>query len=94
MKLRNVLFWDTDPALVDPDVHVAYVIERVARFGILREWKQLLAYYGEERIKKEVIKLRDLDIKTLNFLSVRFKIPKEEFRCYTNQRFQQTHYPY
>ena len=93
MKLRKVLFWDTDFEKIDWDQHAAYVIERVARYGFLNEWKNVLDYYGHEKVKKEILKFRDLDGKTLNYLSILFNIPKERFRCYTPQQFPPAHYP-
>ena len=86
MNLRKVLFWDTDHNKLNCDKHPAYVIERVARYGTLEEWKEVLDYYGEEKIKSEILLLRDLDKKTLNYLSFRFKIPKQEFRCYSQKK--------
>lgn len=94
MNLRNVLFWDTDPTQLDFESHASLVIERVASLGTLEEWHQVLQYYGEERIKREVCQLRYLDKKTMSYLAARFNIPKEEFRCYTLQQSTQTHYPY
>ncbi|MCI5125734.1 MAG: hypothetical protein D3925_14980, partial [Candidatus Electrothrix sp. AR5] len=40
--------------------------------------------YGHQRIKQEVVRLRSLDAKSLNFLSSYYEIDKELFRCYTS----------
>jgi hypothetical protein len=93
MELRKVLFWDTDINKIDRKKNAAYIVERVAVYGTLEEWRQLLEYYGTEKIKAIVKELRYLDQKTLNYLSFRFNIPKEKFRCYTHQPSTQTHYP-
>ncbi|MDQ3192198.1 MAG: hypothetical protein M3Q58_11455 [Bacteroidota bacterium] len=93
-QLSPVLFWDTDISQIDPKKHASYIIERVASLGTLFEWEQILSHYGEIEVKETVCRLRTLDPKTLNFLSFFFNIPKEQFRCYTNQQSFPTHYPY
>jgi len=93
MNLRNVLFWDTDPSKINYDKQAAYVIERVVRFGTWEEWNQVIKYYGEKKIKTEVLQMRELDEKTLNYLAFRFNIAKKDFRCYSLQQSTTRHYP-
>jgi len=50
-------------------------------------WKAV-KYYGKERIRKEVIKCKSLDKKTMNYLSVFYDIPKKDFACYRKDVFQ------
>ncbi len=49
--------------------------------GNLQDWNILKKIYGKKRIKNEVLKIRCLDKKTLNFLSVYFTVDKADFRC-------------
>ena len=93
MKFSKVLFWDIDPAQLDLEKHSSYVIERVVKFGTWDEWKELLNFYGSERVKQVVTKLSDLDPKTLSYLSAYFHLPKRAFRCYTSRQSTRTHYP-
>lgn len=81
-KLSRVLFWDTDYDKIDWDGKARYVIERVVAYGFMEDWRAIQKYYGMDRIKEAVLQARDLDPKTLSFLSVIFEIPKEQFRCY------------
>ncbi|OQX99384.1 MAG: hypothetical protein B6I24_02695 [Bacteroidetes bacterium 4572_128] len=80
--LNKVLFWDIDYQSVDYEKHARFVIQRVLTRGNLEDWKELKRYYGKIKIKKEVIKIRYLDKKTLNFCIHFFNIKKEKFRCY------------
>lgn len=93
MKLREVLFWDTDINNICLDKHAAYIIERIAMFGTYDEWNQVLSYYGKEKIKKIVCHLSGLDNKTLNYLSIHLNIPKVKFKCYTQLQSIQKHFP-
>ncbi|MEM0999758.1 MAG: hypothetical protein AAGN35_22055 [Bacteroidota bacterium] len=49
--------------------HARQVIERMMTRGRLEDFFAARDYYGWERIKKEAMKIRSLDIKTLTFLS-------------------------
>lgn len=86
MNLNPSLFWDTNPHNLDYETHARYIIARVVQFGTLDEWKQVIAFYGNERIGFELQNERDLDIKTLHFLSCTLDIPLNSFRCYTERQ--------
>lgn len=94
MKLSRVLFWDTDYDKIDWDKKARYVIERVATLGTLSDWHAIREYYGMERIKAELLESRELDPKTLSFLSCIFDIPQEQFRCYSQIRSNPGHWIY
>ena len=88
MNLSEYLFWDIDIRKLDFESRASFVLERVFTMGMQEdEWK-VNEYYGKERIKKEVVKCKSLDKKTLNYLSVFYGIPKKEFVCYTKDVFQ------
>jgi hypothetical protein len=94
MKLNARLFWDTDPTKVDYDRHSRHVIERVSTRGTLEEWREIVRYYGVERIKSEALQIRSLDAKTLHFLSAFLNTPISQFRCYTEGQLNPAHSPY
>ena len=80
--LSKYLFWDIDTRKLDYESRASFVLERVFTMGMQEdEWKAC-KYYGIERIRKEVVRCKSLDKKTLNYLSVFYGIPKEEFECY------------
>lgn len=83
MTLSKVLFWDTDFSKIDWEGQASYVISKVVTLGTIEDWNVIKSYYGLSRIKEEMLKVRYLDKKTLNFLSLIFDVPKENFRCYT-----------
>ncbi|MEI6823656.1 MAG: hypothetical protein WCL51_17125 [Bacteroidota bacterium] len=90
IKLNPVLFWDIEFSEIDYEKNARQVIERVLTRGSLNDWFEIKSYYGIERIKTEIIKIRSLDKLTLNFCSKYFNIPLEQFLCYnTPQSYQQ-----
>lgn len=94
MNLRRVLFWDTDVDQIDYQKHASYVIERIVTYGSLNEWRQILEFYGRKKIIETVTRLRNLDDKSLNYLSHKFQIPKDQFRCYNKKQSAQPPFHY
>jgi len=78
-------FWDLDRSQLNLDNSKNYIINRVLSNGNMNDIKLLFDYYGWAVIKKEVIKIRYLNDKILNWLSSLFKINKKRFRCYKNR---------
>lgn len=66
MKLRQALFWDTNPDKIDTDRNAQYIIERVLDFGNDGEVKWLYHFYDTSLIKDVVTKSRSLMPETKN----------------------------
>jgi hypothetical protein len=94
MNLSKVIFWDTQYDTIDWEHKARYVIERVVMYGTVEDWQSIKTFYGMNRIKDEMLQSRDLDAKTLSFLSCIFNIQKEKFRCYTEKQLQPQHWIY
>jgi len=90
----KVIFWDTDMASIDWEKNARYVISRAIMFGTTRDWRLAQQLYGMDRIRDEMLDCRELDPKSLSFLSCIFHIPKEKFRCYTQIQSNQGHWIY
>lgn len=89
IKLNPNLFWDIDILELDYEKNARQIIERVVNRGSMNDWFEMKYYYGFDRIKEEIFKIRYLDKITLNFLSNFFKISKNKFKCYnTPQSYQ------
>ncbi|MEK7459515.1 MAG: hypothetical protein AAB636_00420 [Patescibacteria group bacterium] len=51
MKLRQSLFWDTNPKNIDLKKNARYVIERVLEFGYPKEVGWVMKNYSKREIK-------------------------------------------
>ena len=87
MDYSKHLFWDIDPAKLDLEKHSLFIFERVANRGSLEDWKKLIEFYGKDKACNLARQIKYADRKTLNFLSLYFDVPKEEFRCSTKTQY-------
>jgi nicotinamide mononucleotide adenylyltransferase len=81
-KLSKHLFWDYDISALNEKDDKELIFERVFTRGLEKDEKALFSYYKKEDIKNTAVKIRNLDKKTLNYLSVILGIPKKVFKCY------------
>ena len=78
-------FWDMNTDAMDYEDGRNWIIKRVVTYGSSDDNLKMFEYYGAEAVKEEVVKIKYLDKKTLNYLSIIFGIPKEKFRAYHNE---------
>jgi len=81
-KLSKYLFWDCNIDMLDPNIDKNLILERVFSRGTENDEKEIFRYYGRDIIKNSILGIKYLDKKTLNYLSIVFNIPREEFGCY------------
>jgi len=79
-------FWDMDYSKLDFDKDKNFIISRVISMGSTNDENELFQYYGWDVIKEEVIKIKYLNKKIHNYLSLLFDIDKKYFRCNKNRR--------
>ena len=92
MNYSRHLFWDTNRSSLDPVRDRAYIIRQVLEYGLLADWILLLKQYGLDVITAEAKEFRELDPKTVSFLSALSGVPQKEFRCYKEQPSMPSHW--
>ena len=80
-------FWDQDYTKLDFENNRNYIIARVVSSGSTNDQKELFKFYGWDIIRDEVVKIKYLNKKILNWLSLLFEIDKKFFRSYNNRSF-------
>lgn len=83
MQLTRAIFWDTHYETINWEKNASYVVDRVLHYGTLKDWHQVLTYYGREKVKSIVLQLRYMDKRVLSYCAAFFNISKEQFRCYS-----------
>lgn len=78
MKLRQSLFWDTNPKKIDLKENAQYVIERILDFGNDEEVRWLWRFYDKKLLKDMIKKSRSLRPETIKLWTLLLK--KSEFK--------------
>jgi len=88
------LFWDVDRKgfVIEENAH--FIIKRVLEYGFMSDWNFLLKTFGIVEIVKHAKELRELDKRSLSFISTLSKTPKEEFRCFTTKLLTGIHWDF
>lgn len=86
------LLWDVDRSKLDMEKNSDYIVKKVLEYGLIDDWRFILKYYGIKRIAEIAKTFRELDEKSLFFISSLSNTPVEEFRCYNYQPSQPQHW--
>jgi len=86
------LFWDIDKDTFSLDDHKNFLVQRVLDYGMMSDWKILMNAMGLEKIATIATQLRDLDSKSLSYISTISQIPLNQFRCYTLKQSMPQHW--
>jgi hypothetical protein len=93
-NLSAHLFWDIDKSSFDIQKHRRWLIERVIGYGGLTDWRFIRSFYGNDILREEVVQIRTMKKKDLNFVSKMLQIPITDFRCYTETQSKTPHWNY
>jgi hypothetical protein len=86
------LFWDIDPKSIILENDCDFIVKKVLLYGLMHDWELLLQFYGLEKIVQSAKSIRELDKRSLSFLSLLSNTPKEEFLCYTTKQSTPPHW--
>jgi hypothetical protein len=84
-RLSRHVFWDTDPASIDPERHENFVIARVMDRGTLDDVRAAWDFYGAERVQTALLQAPSLGAKTISFFANQFDLPREAFRAFRHR---------
>ena len=93
-NLSKHLFWDVNKSNLSLENNKKLVIQRVLDYGLINDWKIIYNYYGIEEIAKIAVAIKDLDKKSISFISVLSNTPIEEFLCYTTKQSIPKHWDF
>jgi len=85
LEFSGSCFWDMDYKELNPEKDRNFIISRVISRGGSNDEIELFKYYGWEVVKEEVLKIRYLNKKILNYFSLLFNIDKKKFKCFNNR---------
>ena len=79
------LFWDVEIDSINTDEHKQFIVQRVLQYGLLSDWVQIYHQFGLTEITSISMHIKELDPKSLAFISAISKMPKEKFICFTTK---------
>jgi hypothetical protein len=86
------LFWDLDKRSITFKDHKQFIVKRILEYGLYTDWTALNQYLDIDEIADIVTEIKDLDPKSLAFISAISNRPKEKFICYTMPRSTTPHW--
>lgn len=85
------IFWDVDAGTIDPQLHEAFLVQRVLEYGKWEDWLALRKLYTIKRITVTAATLRNLEPKALHFIATIGNKPLSNFRCYISKPSMPAH---
>ena len=85
-KISASLLWEYDLNNFDYQDMKSLVIQRVIERGRMDDFYAMINLYGLKEVENTIKKIKCLNKKDMNFVSVVFKIPFEELKCYKEQQ--------
>jgi len=86
-EISPCIFWDIDISKLDVKQDKNFIIERVYTRGFEKDEILLWKIYSWNEIKKTVVKLDELNEKTITYLSSILNIKEKKFKCYEKKQF-------
>ena len=77
-------FWDIDYTKLDIVEDRSYIIGRVINRGLEKDIYALFRIFGWDTMRQEILKTKYMNKKVLNYWSIIFDIPKENFKAFTS----------
>lgn len=90
-EVSPTLLWEYDLQNFDYHEMRKLVIHRVIERGWPNDFYAILNLYGLEGVKEAIKKIKSLNKKDMNFVSVVFDIPFDELRCYREKPFRENY---
>lgn len=91
--ISNKAFWDVDFDSIDWHKYAGHVIVKVFESGTISDIAGVVKFYGKEKVREALIKAPFLSNETLHFSSALFKIPKQQFECFTTKQLMKGSIP-
>lgn len=93
-NLSKVLFWDVNQNTIDFTKNSAFIVERVLSIGTMDDFVIIKNLYGLRKLRQIAKNLRYMDMRTMHFCSIYFKIKLTDLRCYKLRQLNPTPWNY
>lgn len=87
MHLSKQAFWDVNMDELDYEGNADYIISKVFDNGNLQDVLEIMAWYGDGKVKNALMNTPYLKETTMVFASKLFNIPISSFKCSTTKQY-------
>jgi len=84
--LSKQAFWDVDMDKIDYEKRARFVMEKVIDRGSFEDFIALRNFYGDQRIKQEIVNAAWLGDKEIYFCCTIFGLNPQDFKCYIKKQ--------
>lgn len=84
--LSKQAFWDVDMDKIDYEKSARFVMTKVIDRGSLNDFIALRKFYGDEKIKKEIVDANWLGDKEIYFCCALFNLKPTDFKCFIKKQ--------
>ena len=81
--ISKLPFWDVDFNSLDTERDSLFILEKVFNYGLWSDYKAVYAFYGMERIRREIVRASYLKKDVLSFLCLILNLKPADFKCFT-----------
>lgn len=81
--ISKLPFWDVDYGSLDTEKDSLFILEKVFNYGPWADYRAVFAHYGQERIRREIVRASYLKKDVLNFLCLILNLHPTDFTCFT-----------
>jgi len=92
--ISSLAFWDVDFEKINFEKNSLFVMEKVLNYGLWNDIIELIKFYGEDRIRREIVNATYLSKEVLNFVCFYFRLSPDDFKCYKSRQLQSPHWNY
>ena len=88
LKIPPHLLWSFDKKKIDPHRMYKTIIEQVLERGSIKDIAEIIRFYGLEKVQDVALKVRVLNPRRVNLLSLIWDIPIEQFNAWNTRDWE------
>jgi len=81
--ISKLPFWDVNYASLDAERDCLFILEKVFNYGLWADYRAIFSFYGQERIRQEIVRASYLKKDVLAFLCLILDLRPTDFKCFT-----------
>jgi hypothetical protein len=81
--ISRLPFWDVDYDSLHAERDCLFILEKVFNYGSWADYRAVFSFYGQNRIRQEIVRASYLKKDVLHFLCLILNLKLADFKCFT-----------